>query len=100
MEVGDSILHVASEMAPFSKTGGLADVASGLPRALVGLGFEVTVVTPRYRGIELSDSLVARLAVPLGTTVVDASFHETVDDLYPAWSSFNEVVISPEFLTI
>ena len=43
------ILHVASEVAPYSKTGGLADVLGALPRALAALGHEVTVVTPRYR---------------------------------------------------
>jgi starch synthase len=42
---------VASEAQPFSKTGGLADVATALPKALVGLGHDVTVITPRYRGV-------------------------------------------------
>ena len=42
---------IASEVAPFSKTGGLADVASALPRALGRAGHDVTVVTPRYLGI-------------------------------------------------
>src|SRR5262245_39392312 len=44
------ILFVTSEMRPFGKTGGLADVSSALPRALVRLGHRVTVVLPRYRG--------------------------------------------------
>ncbi len=42
---------IASELAPFSKTGGLADVTAALPRALGRAGHDVTVVTPRYRGI-------------------------------------------------
>ena len=42
---------VASEAQPFSKTGGLADVAGSLSRALGELGHDVTVVTPRYRGV-------------------------------------------------
>ena len=42
---------VASEAQPFSKTGGLADVAGSLTRALGGLGHDVTLVTPRYRGV-------------------------------------------------
>src|SRR5687767_2253638 len=45
------ILMVASEAQPFSKTGGLADVATALPKALGRLGHDVTVITPRYRGI-------------------------------------------------
>lgn len=44
------ILHVASEVAPYSKTGGLGDVVGALPRALAGLGQddEVAVVAPAY----------------------------------------------------
>src|SRR5574339_1093635 len=48
---GLRILMVASEAQPFSKTGGLADVAGALPKALGRLGHDVTVVTPRYRGV-------------------------------------------------
>jgi starch synthase len=43
------ILMVASEAAPFVKTGGLADVLGSLPAALVKGGDEVAVVVPRYR---------------------------------------------------
>jgi starch synthase len=42
---------IASEAQPFSKTGGLADVATALPKALGRLGHDVTVITPRYRGV-------------------------------------------------
>ena len=42
---------MASEAQPFSKTGGLADVATALPKALGRLGHDVTVITPRYRGV-------------------------------------------------
>ena len=43
------ILMVASEAAPFSKTGGLADVLGALPRALAERGEQVAVVLPAYR---------------------------------------------------
>jgi starch synthase len=46
------ILFVASEVAPFSKTGGLADVAAALPKALGARGHRVTVVSPRYGSID------------------------------------------------
>ncbi|HEU5394171.1 MAG TPA: glycogen/starch synthase, partial [Candidatus Methylomirabilis sp.] len=46
------VLLVSSEVAPFAKTGGLADVAGALPRALADLGVEVTVALPRYRAID------------------------------------------------
>jgi starch synthase len=47
---GLRVLMVASEAVPFSKTGGLADVASSLTKALATLDHAVTLVTPRYRG--------------------------------------------------
>ena len=43
------VLMIASEAQPFSKTGGLADVATALPKALGRLGHDVTLITPRYR---------------------------------------------------
>ncbi len=39
-------------MAPFAKTGGLADVAGSLPLALGRLGLNVRIVMPRYRGVK------------------------------------------------
>ena len=45
------VLFAASEVAPLSKTGGLADVAHALPKALCRLGHELRVVTPAYRGM-------------------------------------------------
>ncbi|HXH07709.1 MAG TPA: glycogen/starch synthase, partial [Vicinamibacterales bacterium] len=64
------VLVIASEVAPFAKTGGLADVAAALPRALRGLGHDVRVLLPRYRGVERHATdvrtAVPRLAVPLG----------------------------------
>lgn len=42
------IVHIASEVDPFSKTGGLANVARSLPRAHKRLGHDVLVITPFY----------------------------------------------------
>ena len=46
------ILMVSSEMTPFIKTGGLADVVGVLPKALRKRGHEVAVVLPKYRDID------------------------------------------------
>ncbi len=60
------ILFVASEGLPFSKTGGLADVIEALPKALVALGHEVTVLLPRYRKTTTVAVAVPSLTVPMG----------------------------------
>ena len=45
------IAFVSSEVYPFVKTGGLADVAYALPKALAGQGHEVAVILPFYKQI-------------------------------------------------
>jgi starch synthase len=60
------ILFVASEGLPFSKTGGLADVVEALPKALVGMGHEVAVVLPRYRGNKTAGVALPSVTIPLG----------------------------------
>ena len=42
------IVFASSEAVPFSKTGGLADVATALPKALATMGHEVSLITPYY----------------------------------------------------
>ncbi len=49
------VLFVSSEVAPFSKTGGLADVSGALPAAVARAGAEVRVVTPLYRSVREGD---------------------------------------------
>lgn len=60
------LLFVASEGLPFSKTGGLADVIEALPRTLVALGHEVTVLLPRYRHTRAVSVAVPSLTIPTG----------------------------------
>lgn len=47
-----NVLCVASEMAPYAKTGGLADVVAALPKALRRNGHDVRVFLPRYDRID------------------------------------------------
>lgn len=64
-----NVLFVASEAAPFAKTGGLADVLGSLPAAIAALGHDVRVVIPRYQRIDpktFTLKHVATLQVPLG----------------------------------
>lgn len=48
------IVYAAAEVAPFAKTGGLADVAGALPKFLAQLGHHVAVIMPFYRHVRLS----------------------------------------------
>ena len=45
------VLFVSPEVAPFAKTGGLADVSAALPAALRRLGADVRLVLPFYASI-------------------------------------------------
>lgn len=47
-----NILFVSTEIAPYSKTGGLGDVSAALPKALAARGHHVSVLTPRYAHID------------------------------------------------
>ena len=64
------ILYVASEAAPFIATGGLADVAGSLPRAIRNRQHACRVVLPLYSAIsaELREKMkfVCNFYVPLG----------------------------------
>lgn len=46
------ILYLAAEVEPFARTGGLAEVAGALPRALRGMGHDIRVATPCYGHID------------------------------------------------
>jgi starch synthase len=63
------IYYMSSEVVPFSKTGGLADVAGMLPNEIARLGHQATVITPYYRAtkkLEPKPKLVAEGHVPVG----------------------------------
>jgi starch synthase len=57
------IAFLASEVIPFAKTGGLADVAGALPKFLSRLGAEVRVFMPFYREVR-AKNLALRIALP------------------------------------
>jgi len=61
------VLFVSAEVSPFAKTGGLADVALALPRALGRKGVEILIVMPKYRHVEGKAELAeaTRFAVPV-----------------------------------
>jgi starch synthase len=67
------VLFLSSEVEPFAKTGGLADVSGALPQSLRHLGLDVRVMMPRYGFINEHHGPLAAIpgvgevAVPVGT---------------------------------
>ncbi len=75
------ILFASSEAVPFAKTGGLADVAGALPKALSKLGVEVRVILPKYKGIEEKGLPITypgiRISVPISQGIVEGEIAES-----------------------
>jgi starch synthase len=59
------ILFASSEIAPYSKTGGLADVAASLPKALAAEGHRVSIITPLYNHLDPDELHLSRRLKPL-----------------------------------
>jgi starch synthase len=82
--MADQPLHVAfvtSEMAPYVKTGGLADISAALPKALVKLGHRVTVFLPRYAPIRFpAGEFAGSVHVPVDAIHRSAGFYRTKTD--------------------
>ena len=80
-----NILISASEVVPFAKSGGLADVVGALPKALKALGHSVIVVMPRYYIVDKEryslSSLDGALGVPMG--VIGEEWAEVYEGVLP-----------------
>lgn len=74
------ILFVTTELAPYVKVGGLADVSSALPKTLKALGHRVTVVMPRFPAFEDAGLLMARRLTPLRLALGETTYEVTVYD--------------------
>ncbi|KAF3635946.1 Granule-bound starch synthase 2, chloroplastic/amyloplastic [Capsicum annuum] len=75
-----NIILVAAECAPWSKTGGLGDVAGALPKALARRGHRVMVVAPRYGNYpEPQDSGVRKVYKVDGQDVEVTYFQAYID---------------------
>jgi starch synthase len=78
------ICFVSSEVAPFAKTGGLADVSAALPVYLAGAGHDVRVFMPMYGSIQIDRQDLkavqglADIAVEFAGRHVTCTVYETV----------------------
>src|SRR5262245_48648433 len=68
------VVHAASEVMPFAKTGGLADVVGALPRALSRRGHQCVAILPLYQCAKVGKSAGAppehQCAVPVADKTV------------------------------
>jgi starch synthase len=74
------ITFVTTELSPFVKVGGLADVSAALTKALRALGHAVTIVMPRFPALEEQGLLLARRLTPLRFTLGDQAIEATLLD--------------------
>ena len=74
-----NVLMASSEVSPYASTGGLAEVAGSLPKALAKSGIQVSVIMPGYaqalKGGGFKD-MGMRLSVPMGYDQVDFTLWE------------------------
>lgn len=56
------ILYVSPEIAPFSKTGGLADVAMALPKAVKAMGHDIRTIMPKYPSVARAEGVMVKVA--------------------------------------
>ena len=68
------VLLLAAEVVPFAKTGGLADVAGALPKAIRALGHDIRVAMPRYGRIDPDKFDLAEVVAPF-----DVPVHRTTE---------------------
>ena len=83
------ILYVTPEATPFAKTGGLADVAGSLPRALRQFGHDVRVIMPYHRSVRHSGVSLRKgrksVEVTLDGTAYRGSLKQTSHAGVPFW---------------
>jgi starch synthase len=74
------ILFAATELAPYAKVGGLADVTAALSKTLRQQGHNVTLALPRFPHFERAGLLVARRLTPLPFELGGTPYEATLYD--------------------
>jgi len=75
------VVHVSSEIEPFSKTGGLASVVGSLPQAQKDLGANVICITPYYENITTAENgfevVAQEIPIQIDGVIYPADFLKT-----------------------
>lgn len=79
------IVHIASEIAPIAKVGGLADVLLGLPRELSWKGHDVDVIIPKYDCMNSNEVRDMSIAYPNLMSFYEGKWHPNT-----VWSGWVE----------
>ncbi len=86
-----NILIAASEVVPFAKSGGLADVIGALPKSLSAFGHDVRVVMPRYYIVDKEKFQLQKLDISLSVSM--GSIGELYFGVYTSVLPGSDVVI-------
>ncbi|HUX98536.1 MAG TPA: glycogen synthase [Candidatus Deferrimicrobium sp.] len=75
------ILFVTSELVPFVKAGGLADVSGALPKALNKQGHEVRIILPKYSMIKDKEFKIEKIPIAFNVPRFDlyAEIEKAID---------------------
>ena len=90
------VLIASSEVVPFAKKSGLADVIGSLPIALQKRGHDVRVITPKYKVTDEEQfqlhSVVETMGVPISNRIEHCSILEgKLGDSVPAYFIKNDM---------
>ncbi len=73
------IATIASEVAPYSKSGGMGDVVCALPKALARFGHQLYILTPYYSFIRqqgLSLEIIDKTTISFGKTLYNIVYYQ------------------------
>ena len=95
------ILFVSPEIAPYAKTGGLADVAQALPKAVMAMGHDIRTIMPKYLSIaerNFAMEQVDAFTVQTHNGLHDALLWQTENDGVPTYFVDNDAFFNREGL--
>ena len=66
-----NVVYVSSEVLPFAKSGGLADISSVIPKNLNKLGINVTIIMPFYNMVKECNCTIEKTDITFTVNIGD-----------------------------